>query len=51
MWRRIPYRCEFLEAFCSVPEIKGMLDTDQPPSLSEDEAQALAARVVEKLKL
>ncbi len=49
MWRRIPYRYEFLEAFCSVPEIKDMLDTDQPPSLSEDEAHALAAQVVEKL--
>jgi len=49
-WRRIPYRFEFLEALCSVPEIKEMLDTDQPPSLSEEEAQALAALVVEKLR-
>lgn len=28
-WRRVPYRSEFLNAFCSVPEIKDMLDTDQ----------------------
>jgi hypothetical protein len=27
-----------------------MLDTDQPPSLSEEKAQALAAHVVEKLR-
>jgi tetratricopeptide (TPR) repeat protein len=49
MLSRVPNRREFLSAFCSVPEIRGMLDTDQPPDLSEWEAERLAAKVVERL--
>jgi len=49
MLSRVPNRREFLSAFCSVPEIRGMLDTDQPPDLSGKEAERLAAQVVELL--
>lgn len=47
--RRFQNWRKFLQAFCSVPEIQDMLDTDRPPDLSEQEVQRLAARVVDKL--
>ena len=49
MLSRVPKMRELLRAFCSVPEIQGMLDTDQPPEVSEQEAERLAAKVVERL--